>query len=765
MIAAFMLYALAISAIVSIAALLLDKTCAAMNWPRRAAWLAAMLLSVIAPIVMQTSGSEPESSTPAPMQTITLPSAPTEAIAAPATNLPVYVHVEQRRDFAWPSLPSLDAALTFSWLALSIGLLLFYGRAWLLLRRHRDAWRSERVDGTNALVSDDIGPAVVGFWRSRIVVPRWLVAAPPSTRALALRHEAEHISARDPLALLLALALVAMMPWNVALWWQLRRLRFAIELDCDARVLRDNTNPADYGETLLLVGRRHHGVPLGAVALTEPPSDLEKRIHIMMTGRSRFAALTAFCCAALCTSLLAATTQVNAPANEEMRRLPPPQPSFAKRVEKIVRAEFPDVFDATLNEPVLLNVLLDNNYEIEIATKKTLAPGTTLDAALPPDAPNNGFTAEQLHPADERWVGRLVYQDRPASAPVFLNFAIRGVHRTKSASVVEPIIRKTLPHLYDETPDGKVLVTAVFGASGTLKYEKHAAYTSDDALVGRENQLKQLASAGVAIERIGTTAVIGGSETAPFKPTVLYAFEKSDDPRLEAHPLNPETIEEVDTQRVLVERYFPQATARRTQPHELLWILLNEKGEVVRTGRAPSNPEALADSMASVEPRADVFARRTKPVGALLGRDVLDVQQQPVLVTFLWSTFDSASDEPSSGFDVLVDSTIYRDDEIVSSSPLSLRFGQRQSREIADALRLEMSAIDVKDGSVELRLRIQARAEKKGVEYADPWETAMEPAIRIRYGEEGTIELGIQYPGDPNATVWRLELTPRRAAG
>src|SRR5690606_13973281 len=44
MIAAFILYALAISAIVRIVALLLDKTCAAMKWPRRAAWLGAMLL-------------------------------------------------------------------------------------------------------------------------------------------------------------------------------------------------------------------------------------------------------------------------------------------------------------------------------------------------------------------------------------------------------------------------------------------------------------------------------------------------------------------------------------------------------------------------------------------------------------------------------------------------------------------------------------------------------------------------------------------------
>jgi hypothetical protein len=32
---------------------------------------------------------------------------------------------------------------------------------------------------------------------------------------------------------------VAALPWNVALWWQLMRLRAAIELDCDKRVVAD----------------------------------------------------------------------------------------------------------------------------------------------------------------------------------------------------------------------------------------------------------------------------------------------------------------------------------------------------------------------------------------------------------------------------------------------------------------------------------------------------------------------------------------------
>lgn len=764
MISAFMLYAIALSAVVSVAALLLDRALAAIGRPRRVVWVIALLLSAIAPALMQTNAGEPLPPVPVSTHSIALPRSSAEVVATPAITQPISIQVKEARDFAWPSLPSLDATLRTLWLTLSIAAFLFYARAWLLLHRARRTWRAQWVDGTRVLVSEDVGPAVVGFWRAQIVVPRWLIGAPRATRALALRHEAEHIAARDPLALLLALLLIALMPWNVALWWQLRRLRFAIELDCDARVLRSGANAADYGETLLLVGQRHTGTPPGAVALIEPPSDLEKRIHTMMRNRPRYAALTAIGCSALCISLLSAAAQVNPPSNAERLVLPLPQTGFHPRVERVVRAKFPEVFDAKLDAPVLLNVLLDNALHIESASKTALAPGTTLDAASPPDTPNNGFSTEQLHPADERWLGRLIYKEHPDSAPVFLNFAARGVHRTRSARVIEPVIRATLPELYDETPDGNVLVTAVFDANGKLKSAKQAAYTSEDNLDAHENRLKRLAAAGGALERISTTAVIPGSGSAPFKPTVLYAFEKSDDPLVEAHPLSSESLQEAAVQRALVERYFPQVATESPQPHELLWVLLNEEGEVVRTGRSASNPEALSASIPNLVPGADVLVRRTKPVGQLLGRDVLDVQRQPVLVSFLWSTV-AGSEDTRSEFDVLVDSNVYRNGKLVTSNPLSLRFGERWIEEVADALRVETSAVDMGGDIVEFRMRLFARSQSKDIEFADPWEPAMEPTIHIRYGMEGTIELGIRYPENPEGTIWRIELKPRRAAG
>ena len=77
-----------------------------------------------------------------------------------------------------------------------------------------------------------------GWWRPRIVFPDWLIAAPVATQTFALEHERQHLAVRDPQVLAGATLLFALVPWNLPLLWMLRRLRFAMEVDCDARVVR-----------------------------------------------------------------------------------------------------------------------------------------------------------------------------------------------------------------------------------------------------------------------------------------------------------------------------------------------------------------------------------------------------------------------------------------------------------------------------------------------------------------------------------------------
>ena len=68
--------------------------------------------------------------------------------------------------------------------------------------------------------------------------PKWVLALEPEKRCLVLAHEREHIRSGNPAILLLGLLCLAAMPWNVPLWWKIRRLRDAIESDCDEHVIR-----------------------------------------------------------------------------------------------------------------------------------------------------------------------------------------------------------------------------------------------------------------------------------------------------------------------------------------------------------------------------------------------------------------------------------------------------------------------------------------------------------------------------------------------
>jgi hypothetical protein len=57
------------------------------------------------------------------------------------------------------------------------------------------------------------------------------------------------------MVLSLASLFLILVPWNAALWWQLRRLSLAIELDCDRRVVSSLGDAHAYGKLLLAVAQ------------------------------------------------------------------------------------------------------------------------------------------------------------------------------------------------------------------------------------------------------------------------------------------------------------------------------------------------------------------------------------------------------------------------------------------------------------------------------------------------------------------------------
>jgi hypothetical protein len=163
----------------------------------------------------------------------------------------------------WLGTRAYDATINRFWLGIS-ALLIVLGvaNAWRVSRVVRRSRRPRgtasgptTVDGVPVVLTDSLGPATVGLLRTRVLVPRWVMALPGVQRRYVLQHEDEHRSAHDAHLLFIASLTLLLMPWNLALWWLLRRLRLAVEMDCDNRVVRALGDPTAYGELLLKVAQ------------------------------------------------------------------------------------------------------------------------------------------------------------------------------------------------------------------------------------------------------------------------------------------------------------------------------------------------------------------------------------------------------------------------------------------------------------------------------------------------------------------------------
>ena len=122
----------------------------------------------------------------------------------------------------------------------------------------------------------------MGILRPQVVLPDWCRRMEPGALGLILDHELEHVRTKDLRLLISAAALPILVPWCLPLWWQLARLRLAVEGDCDLRVIAKNPDRIRaYLELLLEVGRRSPERGPVAAMLSEPHETLKRRIRIM----------------------------------------------------------------------------------------------------------------------------------------------------------------------------------------------------------------------------------------------------------------------------------------------------------------------------------------------------------------------------------------------------------------------------------------------------------------------------------------------------
>ena len=262
---AWMGYAMLAAAALGVTAWLVDFAVAGRFGRRRVLWAGVFFASAVGPIVFSVTGG---------ISTAVV--AEKDIGAAPAAS--------------WRKAPIVsDRVLGSAWLAASAIFALWLVATQRRLGRRLRICASRIVDGERVLVSSDFGPAVVGVVRPQIVLPEWALATRETDRRIIVAHETEHRQAHDPLLAAVALIVAVALPWNAVLWWQLRRLRLAIEIDCDRRVVsRHGHDPHAYGMLLLATRERASRVtPVMAMAMAAIRSGLGRRVEALVDGRPR----------------------------------------------------------------------------------------------------------------------------------------------------------------------------------------------------------------------------------------------------------------------------------------------------------------------------------------------------------------------------------------------------------------------------------------------------------------------------------------------
>ena len=280
----WLFYVLASSTLLALAARAAEEVAGLYARPVRWVWVFALFGSCALPVLAAASGAPLErTGATADGGTGVAGTAPFPVTVAVGEG-GLAVGVEGR---GLALAPEVERLLVRGWLACSAVVLLVFAAGSVRLGRSRRRWRDSRLCGVRVLVSRRSGPAVLGVLKPAIVVPDWLLTSAARVRRMVVLHEGEHVRAHDSRLLALACVAVAAAPWNPVLWWMLVRLRAAIEVDCDRRVLCRGADPGAYGGMLLGAARRASRLSF-AVALKQPPSLIERRILAMTRIRPRF---------------------------------------------------------------------------------------------------------------------------------------------------------------------------------------------------------------------------------------------------------------------------------------------------------------------------------------------------------------------------------------------------------------------------------------------------------------------------------------------
>ena len=289
---AFAGYLVLVSVLFAAAAWTTEQALSVRRWPRRFIWILTLAASVAFPLGM-TLSARPNARTVLAIRPAEL-SLRTDHrdVAVPVHSSPS-LQATPRADAEGQQVslakrginqmhPSLDQLVVGLWLASCVATLFGYAIVWFrvaALVRRAPSGEIESSDvrmvqesarrSLGSFVLRSFGPPGSTRPRQPFERPFWHTSASISRHAIPPARG--RIVSRGPCAL------------EPAPWWQLQRMRFAIEADCDQRVLHGTGDPQAYAQVLLRIAEQRISRLSRLTILMSAPSWLERRIRILRT--------------------------------------------------------------------------------------------------------------------------------------------------------------------------------------------------------------------------------------------------------------------------------------------------------------------------------------------------------------------------------------------------------------------------------------------------------------------------------------------------
>jgi len=467
MITAWMIFGIAVGALVAIATVGTEQLLRVAGRPTRWLWVAALVLTTGATLLAPLRGPSE------PLRTgvrLTLSTSDAALSSAPPGRHwsfhALTATVEQTIiSIAHATPRTAERGLGILWLALSGATLLVFLIVYARFHRARLRWPRAELSGSTVRLAPHAGPAVIGLAGAEIVVPHWLLRRSGDEQRLVIAHEREHLRAGDPWLLAAGCCCAVLLPWHAAVWWSLARLRLAVELDCDRRVLAGDVNTQSYGSLLIELASRGSSLHAGALALADTPSQLERRLLAMTArpgGLDRVRASVLGAIAIVAVGALVVACDSRLPTSAEVDRMDVASASRAVRLmplggagpgATIYLVDGKRVTAARAN-----GISPDSIASIRITRAESGSDSATMQIVTRGNAMRNGKMTLALHDSVPY---RLVVRGTPADKFNGLLF-VDGVETNAS-------------RLQSLAPDSIATIEVVKGAAATQRYAQPAA--------------------------------------------------------------------------------------------------------------------------------------------------------------------------------------------------------------------------------------------------------------------------------------------------